>query len=157
MLMNFKQCDENVNEWLCTLTFVYCLYWFSWCVNDLNVSENESIFSSFVCRSWMHLRAIGRQFTQMNAYFLVMNSKRRKRGHQSGNFQPHMSSFLHFEVYSLNLPFFTIRPCHRHCKLSKNGPFRHVSKSIDVFLKALFVNSDMWMRWLLCVNMHQRE
>ena len=24
----------------------------------------------------MHLRAIGRQFTQMNAYFLVMNSKR---------------------------------------------------------------------------------
>ena len=75
----------------------------------------------------MHLRAIGRQITQMNAYFLVMNSKRRKRGHQSGNFQPHMSSFLHFEVYPLNLPFFTIRPC--HCKLSKNGPFRHVSKS----------------------------
>ena len=26
----------------------------------------------------MHLRAIGRQFTQMNAYFLVMNSKRCK-------------------------------------------------------------------------------
>ena len=27
----------------------------------------------------MHLRAIGRQFAQMNAYFLVMNSKRCSR------------------------------------------------------------------------------
>ena len=26
MLMNFKQFDENVNEWLCTLMFAYCLY-----------------------------------------------------------------------------------------------------------------------------------
>ena len=26
MLMNFKQCDEIVNGWLCTLMFVYCLY-----------------------------------------------------------------------------------------------------------------------------------
>ena len=26
----------------------------------------------------MHLRAVGRRFTQMNAYFLVMNSKRCK-------------------------------------------------------------------------------
>ena len=39
----------------------------------LNVSYMK-IFASW--RSWMHLRAIGRQFTQMNAYFLVMNSKR---------------------------------------------------------------------------------
>ena len=79
-------------------------------VDDLNVSANESIFSSLYAewriylniwkcycmqtkmqksllnlsyvqmfaswRSWMHLRAIGRQFTQINAYFLVMNSKR---------------------------------------------------------------------------------
>ena len=92
----------------------------------LNLSYVQ-MFASW--RSWMHLRAIGRQFTQMNANFLVMNSKMCKRGHQSGNFLPHMSSFLHFEVYPLNLPFFTIRPCHSHCKLSKNGPFRRVSKS----------------------------
>ena len=30
----------------------------------------------------MHLRAIGRQFTQMNAYFLVMNSKRCRRAYK---------------------------------------------------------------------------
>ena len=39
----------------------------------LNVSYMQ-MFASW--RSWMHLRAIGRQFTQMNSYFLVMNSKR---------------------------------------------------------------------------------
>ena len=48
MLMNFKQCDENVNEWLCTLMFVYFLF----CMpNDacehmkmlLNVNKNAKI------------------------------------------------------------------------------------------------------------------
>ena len=39
----------------------------------LNLSYVQ-MFASW--RSWMHLRAIGRQFTQMNAYLLVMNSKR---------------------------------------------------------------------------------
>ena len=42
--MNFKQCDENVNEW-----FIVSID-FHDDVNDLNVSANESIFSSFVCR-----------------------------------------------------------------------------------------------------------
>ena len=48
--MNFKQCVENVNEWLCTLIFVYVSIDFHDGVNDLNVSASESIFSSFVCR-----------------------------------------------------------------------------------------------------------
>ena len=39
----------------------------------LNISYVQ-MFASW--RSWMHLRAIGRQFTQINAYFLLMNNKR---------------------------------------------------------------------------------
>ena len=42
---------SNVNEWLCTLMFVYIVSNdFHDGVNGLNVSANESIFSSFVCR-----------------------------------------------------------------------------------------------------------
>ena len=58
-------------------------------VNDLNVSANKSVSSSFVCRmTHEHMTMLlnvdknecifallGRQFTQMNAYFIVMNSK----------------------------------------------------------------------------------
>ena len=39
----------------------------------LNVSYVQMLGS---WRLWMHLCAIGRQFTQMNAYFLLINSKR---------------------------------------------------------------------------------
>ena len=37
---------------------------------------NLSYVQMFSSWRWMHLRAIGRQFTQPFAYFLVMNSKR---------------------------------------------------------------------------------
>ena len=47
MLLNFKQCDENVNEWLCLFIVSIAVHDG---VNDLNVSANGSIFSSFVCR-----------------------------------------------------------------------------------------------------------
>ena len=30
-------------------------------------------------RKWMYLRAVGRRLSQMNAYFLVINSKRCKK------------------------------------------------------------------------------
>ena len=47
--------------------------------SSLNVSYVQ-MFASW--RSWKHFRAIGRQFKQMNAYFLVMNSKRCRAGNQ---------------------------------------------------------------------------
>ena len=47
----------------------------------LNVSKNAKIVIECELHTNVRflalLRAIGRQFTQMNAYFLVMNSKRR--------------------------------------------------------------------------------
>ena len=51
MLLNFRQCDKNVDE--CFMHFNVCLlslFNFQDIVNDLNVSANESTFLSFVCR-----------------------------------------------------------------------------------------------------------
>ena len=45
--MNFKQCNEDVNEWF---IHFYVSIDFQDGVNDLNVSANESIFFPFVCR-----------------------------------------------------------------------------------------------------------
>ena len=47
MLLNFKQCDKNANKWLMYVN-VFLLSQDG--VNNLNVSTNESIFFSFVCR-----------------------------------------------------------------------------------------------------------
>ena len=48
--MNFKQCDENVNEWFIHCNVCLLSIAFQDGVNDLNVSANERIFFSFLCR-----------------------------------------------------------------------------------------------------------
>lgn len=48
--MNFKQCDENVNEWFIHFNVCLLSIAFQDGVNDLNVSANERIFFFFLCR-----------------------------------------------------------------------------------------------------------
>ena len=100
MLLNCKQCHKNVNNVNDSNIGVNERIFFSfvrqmmqmnaqkcyWMLIKMQKSLLNLIYAQMFAfsRYWMYLRAVARLFTQMNAYFLVMNSKRCSREY-SGN------------------------------------------------------------------------
>ena len=124
MLLNCKQCHKNVNEWclhfnacqvfiltfkmvLMTLMFAFMKVYDHW-----PIWMPQSVIECWLkCknRNWIwylrkcsYFRTIGRRFTQMIAYFVVMNSKRcnnhKKKISKNSSFQELEDEWFTFKI-----------------------------------------------------------